>query len=72
MYNFEYQNSTRIVFGKGEVSKVGEVVRPFGSNILLVTGKESEAGWRKKGLLLWISMEFSPIPCFQGSMTASG
>jgi alcohol dehydrogenase YqhD (iron-dependent ADH family) len=47
MDNFEYQNFTRIVFGKGEVSKVGKVVRPFGSNILLVTGKES---LKKSGL----------------------
>jgi alcohol dehydrogenase YqhD (iron-dependent ADH family) len=41
MDSFEYQNSTRIVFGKGEVSRVGKVVWPFGSNILLVTGKGS-------------------------------
>jgi len=47
MDNFEYQNSTRIVFGKGEVSKVGKAARPFGSNILLVTGKES---LKKSGL----------------------
>ncbi|MCK4426576.1 MAG: iron-containing alcohol dehydrogenase, partial [Deltaproteobacteria bacterium] len=47
MDNFEYQNSTCIVFGKGEVSKVGKVVRPLGSNILLVTGKVS---LKKSGL----------------------
>lgn len=47
MDNFEYQNSTCIVFGKGEVSKVGRVVRPLGSNILLVTGKGS---LKKSGL----------------------
>ncbi|MGB9496271.1 MAG: iron-containing alcohol dehydrogenase [Dissulfuribacterales bacterium] len=47
MDNFEYQNSTRIIFGKGEVSKIGRVVRPFGSNVLLVTGRES---LKKSGL----------------------
>jgi len=47
MDNFEYQNPTRIVFGKGEVSRAGKFVAPFGSNILLVTGRES---LKKRGL----------------------
>jgi NADP-dependent alcohol dehydrogenase len=37
MYNFEYQNPVRIIFGKGEISKVGENI-PKGSKILLTYG----------------------------------
>ncbi|PXF59278.1 MAG: NADH-dependent alcohol dehydrogenase, partial [Deltaproteobacteria bacterium] len=55
MDNFKYQNSTCIVFGKGDVSKVGKVMRPIGSNILLVTGqgslKKSGLYQRIRGLL---------------------
>jgi alcohol dehydrogenase YqhD (iron-dependent ADH family) len=47
MDNFEYQNFTRIVFGKGEISKSGKIARSHGSNILLVTGKGS---LKKNGL----------------------
>jgi NADP-dependent alcohol dehydrogenase len=37
MYNFEYQNPVKIIFGKGEISKVG-VNLPAGSKILLTYG----------------------------------
>jgi len=37
MYNFEYQNPVRIIFGKGEISKTGENI-PEGSKILLTYG----------------------------------
>jgi len=37
MYNFEYQNPVKIIFGKGEISKVGENI-PEGSKILLTYG----------------------------------
>ena len=37
MYNFEYQNSVKIIFGKGEISKVGNNI-PKGSKILLTYG----------------------------------
>lgn len=37
MYNFEYQNPVKIIFGKGEISKVGVNI-PFGSKILLTYG----------------------------------
>ncbi|HCD36438.1 MAG TPA: NADH-dependent alcohol dehydrogenase [Chlorobium sp.] len=36
--HFEYQNPTRIVFGKGTLSKLGEVVREYGKKALVVTG----------------------------------
>ena len=37
MYNFEYQNPVKIIFGKGEISKVGINI-PEGSKILLTYG----------------------------------
>ena len=37
MYNFEYQNPVKIIFGKGEISKVGQNI-PEGSKILLTYG----------------------------------
>lgn len=37
MYNFEYQNPVKIIFGKGEISKVGKNI-PVGSKILLTYG----------------------------------
>ncbi|MDP2338019.1 MAG: iron-containing alcohol dehydrogenase [Bacteroidota bacterium] len=37
MYNFEYQNPVKIIFGKGEISKVGMNI-PEGSKILLTYG----------------------------------
>jgi NADP-dependent alcohol dehydrogenase len=37
MYNFEYQNPVRIIFGKGEISKTGMNI-PEGSKILLTYG----------------------------------
>ncbi len=37
MYNFEYQNAVKIIFGKGEIGKVGINI-PVGSKILLTWG----------------------------------
>lgn len=37
MYNFEYQNPVKIIFGKGEIQKVGQNI-PAGSKILLTYG----------------------------------
>lgn len=37
MYNFEYQNPVKIIFGKGEIAKVGINI-PEGSKILLTYG----------------------------------
>lgn len=36
--NFEFQNPTRIMFGAGNLSRLGEVVSEFGKKALLVTG----------------------------------
>ena len=38
MINFSYFNPTRLVFGKGVESQVGEYVLEFGRNILMVYG----------------------------------
>lgn len=37
MYNFEYQNPVKIIFGKGEISKTGKNI-PAGEKILLTYG----------------------------------
>jgi alcohol dehydrogenase YqhD (iron-dependent ADH family) len=36
--NFEFQNPTRIMFGAGNLSRLGEVVGEYGKKALLVTG----------------------------------
>ncbi len=36
--NFEFQNPTRIIFGAGNASRLGEVVAQYGKKALLVTG----------------------------------
>lgn len=36
--NFEFQNPTRIIFGAGNLSRLGEAAREFGTRALLVTG----------------------------------
>jgi alcohol dehydrogenase YqhD (iron-dependent ADH family) len=36
--NFEFQNPTRLIFGAGTLSRLGEVVRAHGTRALLVTG----------------------------------
>ena len=40
MYNFEFQNPVKIIFGKGQISKVGKNI-PVGSKILLTYGSGS-------------------------------
>jgi alcohol dehydrogenase YqhD (iron-dependent ADH family) len=41
MKNFEFYNPTKIYFGQGEVNKVGQLVKEYGHNVLLVYGKQS-------------------------------
>lgn len=36
--NFEFYNPTKVLFGKGKLEKLGEVVKAFGNKALLVTG----------------------------------
>ena len=48
MRDFIFYNPTRIVFGRGKTSEIGELTAAYGSRILLVHGRESA---RKTGLL---------------------
>lgn len=41
LYDFTYQNPTRIHFGKKAINKLANELREYGNNILLVYGKES-------------------------------
>lgn len=41
MINFILSMPTKIIFGKGESNKVGEVITEYGTKVLLVTGKNS-------------------------------
>ncbi|WP_031492421.1 iron-containing alcohol dehydrogenase [Succinivibrio dextrinosolvens] len=41
MYNFELNNDTKIIFGKEGRKKIGKVLYPFGSRVLLVYGGNS-------------------------------
>lgn len=39
--NFEFYNPTKVLFGKGNLEKLGEVVKAFGNKALLLTGSGS-------------------------------
>jgi alcohol dehydrogenase YqhD (iron-dependent ADH family) len=41
MQNFVFENTTKIIFGQGQIKKIGPEVRRFGNKVLLVYGKES-------------------------------
>ena len=41
MINFEYQNPTKIVFGKGSIEKLGNEILNYGDKVLLVYGGKS-------------------------------
>ncbi len=49
--NFEFQTTTRIVFGAGKLACIGELTRGFGSRALVVTGAKPERASRLPGLL---------------------
>src|SRR3972149_7944211 len=38
MNNFTFQNPTNLVFGKGSMNKLAELIKPFGNRILLIYG----------------------------------
>ena len=38
MQNFDYQTPTRLIFGKGVIEKLPEVMKTFGPKILLTYG----------------------------------
>ena len=39
LYDFSYQNPTRIHFGKNAINKLASELKAYGQNILLVYGK---------------------------------
>ena len=41
MQNFIFDNPTRIIFGKGTIARIGNEVKRFGANVLLVYGQGS-------------------------------
>ena len=41
MQNFIFDNPTRIIFGKGMIARIGNEVKRFGTNVLLVYGQGS-------------------------------
>ena len=41
MKNFNFYNPTKVYFGKGEVKKIGKLVKEYGNTVLLVYGKSS-------------------------------
>ncbi len=48
MENFEFQNTTRIIFGRDQSVRIASETKRFGKRVLLVTGRESA---RRSGLL---------------------
>jgi hypothetical protein len=53
MKDFEFYNSTRIIFGKGKTTLLGELTYPYGRRVLLVYGQASA---KRKGLLEIVKM----------------
>lgn len=48
MDNFVYENATKLVFGRGEENNIGELIKPYSKNVLIVYGGGSV---KKNGLL---------------------
>lgn len=48
MMRFEFYNPTKLIFGVGEVERVGEFVKSYGNKALIVLGRESA---KKSGVL---------------------
>lgn len=48
LLSFEYQMPVRIIFGRGSVERIGRIIKPYGHNVFIVTGRNST---RETGLL---------------------
>ncbi len=35
--NFSYEQTTKILFGRGKIDSIGEIASQYGENVLLVT-----------------------------------
>lgn len=64
MNNFDYQTPTRLIFGKGVVGKLSEVMRPLGKRVLLAYGGGSikRIGLYDKVLELLKGFEIYELP----------
>ncbi|HEY5523918.1 MAG TPA: NADH-dependent alcohol dehydrogenase, partial [Clostridium sp.] len=38
MINFEYENKTKLIFGKGKHKEIGALIKPYSNKILLHYG----------------------------------
>lgn len=50
MYSFEFEMPTKIIFGKGEIKRTGEIARAFGKKAMLVTSREESV--KKRGFTI--------------------
>lgn len=58
MNNFVYQNPTKLIFGKGQISQLGTEIEPFGENVLLVYGGGSI---KKNGIYESVQAELEKV-----------
>ena len=67
MQNFDYQTPTRLIFGKGVVEQLPEVMAQFGKRILLTYGGGSikKIGLYQKVLELLKGFEIVELPGIQ-------
>ena len=67
MQNFNYQTPTRLIFGKGVVEQLPEVIAPFGRKVLLAYGGGSikKIGLYKKVLELLKGYDIVELPGIQ-------
>jgi alcohol dehydrogenase YqhD (iron-dependent ADH family) len=61
---FEWSNTTRVIFGVGEFSRLGDEASKIGKHTLIVTGKSStkRTGVLEKALRQPYSMRSNQIP----------
>jgi alcohol dehydrogenase YqhD (iron-dependent ADH family) len=64
MQNFIFENPTRIIFGKGGIARIGQELKRFGSNALLVYGQGSI---KKNGVYDQVvaSLKEAQVPCVE-------
>ena len=67
MQNFDYQTPTRLIFGKGAVTRLPEVMARFGKKILLTYGGGSikKTGLYDKVIELLSDFEIYELPGIQ-------
>ena len=58
MRKFEFYSSSRIVFGRGEISRLGELAAQFGKSVLVIHNGSAAIADRVRQLLAAIRVEF--------------